>query len=1055
MTILSSMLPWLDRSPRRRSPRARRRCSLCLESLEDRSVPSAVVYSSGVVDVPVHDLQTSTSTISVPDPFAMGDVNVTLNITHSFDSDLKVDLVGPDGTTVLLFTGVGGSGNDFTNCTLDDQAATRIVAGAAPFSGSFRPAGTLADFNSHNAAGTWTLRITDNNKQNEGTLTSWSLSITAASDDFSNFFDTPQPITLSPGGSATQLGTIDYSFDVDVFQFTATASGFMEIHQDKTPGSTLDSYLEVYDANRKLIQADDDGGGALNSKIYFAVSAGQSYYLRAAAFRATSGNYLLTLDTFQDDFGDTFPSAADLALSASGSTSQSGSIERSGDVDMFRFVAPVSGILAVRQDAVGPGTLDSFLLIYDADKLAIGSDDNSGGGVNSQLQIGVTAGQTYYLRAGASSLAASGNDTGAYQLTLSTVADDFGNTFAEATAIPLLADDSGSQSGTIEVARDVDMFLLTPNLDGIMTVHQDAAAGSILDSFLEVYDSAFTKITFNDDSSFGVHNSLVRFAVGAQETYYLRALGFKASTGAYRLNITSAADDFGNTFAAASPITLSPIGSGSQSAVIEATRDVDVFRFVAKIDGIMTVRQIAAVGSALNSFLQVFAADQSPIASNDDSPGGVNSTVSFYVTTGTEYFLRAAASPQAAAAAETGAYRLVLTTVADDFGNTFDKAQTIRLDAAGGALQAGTIEAGIDVDVFRLTARVTGTLTIRLDAALGSSLHPGLHLFDDSQNAVAADDANGTSSRVQLHVIAGQTYYLKAGPSATAPANTDSGVYLVTITTEADNHAAPASPVALIIPPTSTSEIVPFVNQDSLNLGASSVTAVALTSLTITPPVAFVAPNTSGSTVGTSGAVVNLSEHPDYAAIFGSLPMLAAPARVDVEQTLFQENGLLVLLSGSNQSGAGTGDGPKHWPLAELFPTSERAWSFIATLLPATAAEHGQSDTPKPAGDPRTAPIVNDLDDLFLRGQVPREGAGERPMSLLPLPIPAAPKRVHTAADDADAVRPDPVDEHAIVPTAARTEPQQHARLAALLAVIVATAGPALIATRCERLRFR
>src|SRR5690606_29320801 len=45
----------------------------------------------------------TTSTITIPDSFLIQDVNVLLDLSHTWDSDLRVSLQGPDGTSVLLF----------------------------------------------------------------------------------------------------------------------------------------------------------------------------------------------------------------------------------------------------------------------------------------------------------------------------------------------------------------------------------------------------------------------------------------------------------------------------------------------------------------------------------------------------------------------------------------------------------------------------------------------------------------------------------------------------------------------------------------------------------------------------------------------------------------------------------------------------------------------------------------------------------------------------------------------------------------------------------------
>jgi len=122
---------------------------------------------------------TVTSTLSVADTATVADVNVKLNITHSWDADLVVSLKSPSGTSVTLFSKIGSSGDNFTNTILDDQAATSIAAGSAPFSGTFKPSpGALSSFTGAALNGTWTLTVQDTATQDGGTLNSWSIDIT-------------------------------------------------------------------------------------------------------------------------------------------------------------------------------------------------------------------------------------------------------------------------------------------------------------------------------------------------------------------------------------------------------------------------------------------------------------------------------------------------------------------------------------------------------------------------------------------------------------------------------------------------------------------------------------------------------------------------------------------------------------------------------------------------------------------------------------------------------------------------------------------------------------
>lgn len=133
-------------------------------------------YASTDVPKAIPDLSTITSTLTVGASFTLRDVNAgPLSITHTWDADLLVYLISPAGTTVELFTNVGGSGDNFTNTVLDDEAATSIVSGVAPFAGTYRPEGLLSAVDGQTSAGVWTLRITDAAGGDIGTLNSWSL----------------------------------------------------------------------------------------------------------------------------------------------------------------------------------------------------------------------------------------------------------------------------------------------------------------------------------------------------------------------------------------------------------------------------------------------------------------------------------------------------------------------------------------------------------------------------------------------------------------------------------------------------------------------------------------------------------------------------------------------------------------------------------------------------------------------------------------------------------------------------------------------------------------
>ncbi len=137
-------------------------------------------YNSADTPKPIPDVRTPpvTSGIAVADTGVVGDVNVLLNLTHTYDGDLDIFLIGPNGVRVELSTDNGGTGENFTNTVFDDQAATAITAGTPPYTGSFRPEGSLATLNGIPANGTWTLEITDDAGGDSGVLLGWSLIVT-------------------------------------------------------------------------------------------------------------------------------------------------------------------------------------------------------------------------------------------------------------------------------------------------------------------------------------------------------------------------------------------------------------------------------------------------------------------------------------------------------------------------------------------------------------------------------------------------------------------------------------------------------------------------------------------------------------------------------------------------------------------------------------------------------------------------------------------------------------------------------------------------------------
>ncbi|MCG2612169.1 proprotein convertase P-domain-containing protein [Flavobacterium sp. SM15] len=121
---------------------------------------------------------TINSTLSIPAGGTISDVNLTMNVTHSWINDLTATLISPTGTQVQLYARpCTNTLIQNINATFDDSGIA-VVCGTNPgISGTVKSTQALSAFNGENSTGTWTLRISDAANQDGGSLNSWSLNI--------------------------------------------------------------------------------------------------------------------------------------------------------------------------------------------------------------------------------------------------------------------------------------------------------------------------------------------------------------------------------------------------------------------------------------------------------------------------------------------------------------------------------------------------------------------------------------------------------------------------------------------------------------------------------------------------------------------------------------------------------------------------------------------------------------------------------------------------------------------------------------------------------------
>ncbi len=214
--------------------------------------PTSPTETGTVSDAPamvIDDNTTQSTTITVTDNFPITDLNVDLDITHSWTGDLQITLESPAGTQVLIFDGGadGCASDDFVGVTLDDESANALFCDAGPaFTGDYMPSNALAAFDGESTVGDWILSIEDTVGGDDGVLNTWGITYS-----YDGVPTVAFPIELDENGEAT----ID---PLDLIASTDEACGIDVVAADITDftcadiGTIIDVTVFVSDASGNI-----------------------------------------------------------------------------------------------------------------------------------------------------------------------------------------------------------------------------------------------------------------------------------------------------------------------------------------------------------------------------------------------------------------------------------------------------------------------------------------------------------------------------------------------------------------------------------------------------------------------------------------------------------------------------------------------------------------------------------------------------------------------------------------------------------------------------------
>jgi subtilisin-like proprotein convertase family protein len=163
------------------------------------------------------------SVITVSDDLTVADVNVGVNIEHTFVGDLIITLISPSGTEVVLTSNFcGESGN--IDAVFDDDGNPFVCGSNPAIGGLVKPPGSLASFNGESSQGQWILRVFDSAPADGGSLNDFSLDLCVEGQfrpdaDGDGVFDDGDDLCLGtpPGTEVTLDGCPVYRFAADTF----------------------------------------------------------------------------------------------------------------------------------------------------------------------------------------------------------------------------------------------------------------------------------------------------------------------------------------------------------------------------------------------------------------------------------------------------------------------------------------------------------------------------------------------------------------------------------------------------------------------------------------------------------------------------------------------------------------------------------------------------------------------------------------------------------------------------------------------------------------------
>jgi len=543
-------------------------------------------------------------------------------------------------------------------------------------------------------------------------------------------------------------GTINAVGDHDWFRMTLAANTLYVLATTQGGGKGL----LILDASGAFVDGSGDTYG--DGRLAFMPAVAGTYYVDVADWYSATGAYELSLTVVADDYRNNVTTTGILAVGGTAS----GTINAVGDHDWFRMSLTANTLYTLAANTGGLVDEDKLLMVYDASGNLVDQVDASG----AQLAFMPAITGTYYV-----DLADLSGATGAYSLSLSSVADDYRNNPTTSGILSV----GGTVSGTIDAVGDHDWFKITLAANTLYTlVAEDGAVfdGAKIFTILDGSGSPVDQPGYVWGAQ-GFFAGQGAFMFAAAGTYYLDVADAYGQTGAYTLRLDSVADDYRNNATTTGMLSV----GGSATGTINAVGDHDWFKVTLTANTLYTIA--AKTGNVVDGHKVLTLLDA-------NGPLGIELT-GFPVVHGQLGFMPAVTGTYYVDIADwfsgTGDYSLSLAAVADDYRNNTTTTGAVSV----GGTATGMIDAFGDHDWFKVTLTANTLYTVVVSNGAVVDGNKFLRIYEASGTALGEQADSMRSGQLAFMPTATGTYYVDVADLLGA-----TGAYSLSVASVADDY---------------------------------------------------------------------------------------------------------------------------------------------------------------------------------------------------------------------------------------------------------------------------